>query len=156
MGFAVGVLLRSDSVVVGELQPGVAARLVAAPVPTRRPLDDGRPRPVPAEDDDVAGLGRVSVRVEVPQLAEYRVVGVGPVPADDGRFVTVGSYLAHTGFEFVPRLGLFQHRLGGVDRLGGQAGQLLGLYVAVGQAADLVGVVDGDVARPYLLLHFGG
>ena len=78
------------------------------------------------------------------------------VPADDGRLVTLGSYLAHTGFEFVPRLGLSQHRLGSVDRLGGQAGQLVGSDVAVGQAADLVGVADGDIARPHLLLHFGG
>ena len=75
---------------------------------------------------------KTHVFAQPPQLAERRVVGVGPVPADDGRFVTVGSYLAHTGLEFVPRLGLFQHCLGGVDRLGGQAGQLVGSDVAVG------------------------
>ena len=77
VGFAVGVLLRSDSVVVGEPQPGVTASLVATPVPTRRPLPNRRPRPVPAKDDDMAALGRVNVRIEVPQLAQCRVVGVG-------------------------------------------------------------------------------
>ena len=43
-------------------------------------------------------------------------------------------------------------RIGFVERLI----SFLAPDVAVGQAADLVGVLDGDVARPYPLLHFGG
>ena len=82
------------------------------------------------------------------------VLGVVPVPLNDGHLDTSTRSSFRPGFEFVPRRCL-NTALFRVRSFSARATSFVGLGRAVGQAAELVGAAS-DVARPYLVLHFGG